>query len=60
MADMLQRSNEQYTRAVMREAGAPGELATQGALDTARRGTQQAYQQLWAQNIVKADQQLLR
>lgn len=59
MADMLQRSNEQYARAVMREAGAPGELATQGALDTARRGTQQAYQQLWSQNIVKADQQLL-
>lgn len=57
MADMLQQSNEQYARAVMAEAGAPGQLATQSALDTAKKGTQSAYQQLWARNLVKADQQ---
>ena len=59
MADMLQRSNEQYTKAVMGEAGAAGDLATQGALEAAKKGTQGAYSRLWSQNIVKADQTLL-
>lgn len=59
MGELYQRGNEQFARAVMREAGAPGELATQGALATAKKGTQKAYEQIWSNNLVKADQRFL-
>lgn len=58
-ADLLQRGNEEYAKAVMREAGAPGELATQSALNQAIKRSQDAYEAIWSQNVVKADGTLL-
>lgn len=59
MADLLRESNEQYAKAVMAEAGAPGQLASQAALGAAHKGTQGAYAELWSRNLVKADDQLI-
>jgi hypothetical protein len=59
MADMLHRGNEQYAKAVMTEAGAPGQLATTANLETAKKSAQSAYQQLWGRNIVTADNQFM-
>lgn len=59
MADLYQRGNEQYAKAVMGEAGAPGQLATTSALAGAKKGTQNAYEELWSRNVVKADTQFI-
>lgn len=59
MGEMLQGSGETFTKRVMGEAGASGELATQAGLKTANTATGKLYDDIWSVNNVKADNKLL-